>query len=362
MKSVQTLFVAGLTALLLSTVAACSAKKEQPLPPRPVLSMVVEPVFSQAVKITGFVAPRYTTDLAFRVAGRLTERPVHVGDILQKNQTVATIDTVRLDLAVKSASADLASAQAQLTNARTVADRQRALLAANATSQATVDTAEQSLAAAEASVVRAEATLKKANDQLGYAVLKTEFAGVVTATNAEVGQVVSTGQSVITVARSDVREAVIDMRDDEAQRLRAGQPFDVALQLDPSITVTGKVREIAPQADAATRTQRIRISLDTPPDSFRLGTTIVASPAAGEVDRLLIPATALLQTDGKSFVWVVEGTADRLTVAQRAVEAVEATNQRFEIRSGLTRGTRIVTAGVHTLESGQIVRLYGSHE
>ncbi len=361
MKRVRIVLLAGVAALSL-TVTACSSKKEEALPPRPVLSVVVEPVFSHSVKTVGFVAPRYTTDLAFRVAGRLTDRPVHVGDILQPNQTVATIDTVRLDLAVKSASADVASAEAQLTNARTNADRQRALLAANATAQATVDTAEQTLAAAQASVVRAEAALRKANDQLGYAVLKSEFAGVVTATNAEVGQVVSTGQSVVTVARSDVREAVIDMPHDEVQRLRAGQHFDVALQLDPEIKVTGKVREIAPQADSATRTQRIRISLDNPPDSFRLGTTIVASPAADEVDRLIIPATALLQKDGKSFVWVVEPKDGKLAVALREVEAVEAGNQRFEIRSGLTRGTRIVTAGVHTLEPGQIVRLYGSHE
>jgi RND family efflux transporter MFP subunit len=362
MKRVRIVLLAGIAALSLTATACSSKKEEETLPPRPVLSVVVEPVFLHSVKTVGFVAPRYTTDLAFRVAGRLTERTVHVGDILQPNQTIATIDPLRLDLAVKSASADLASAQAQLTNARTNADRQRALLAANATAQATVDTAEQTLAAAQASVVRAEAALKKANDQLGYAVLKSEFAGVVTATNAEVGQVVSPGQSVLTVARSDVREAVIDMPHDEVQRLRAGQHFDVALQLDPEIKVTGKVREIAPQADAATRTQRIRISLDAPPDSFRLGTTIIASPSADEVDRLLIPATALLQKDDKSFVWVVEPKDGKLAVALREVEAVEASSQRFEIRSGLARGTRIVTAGVHTLEPGQIVRLYGSHE
>lgn len=355
MKPVRIACLAALTIL-----AACSAKKEETLPPRPVLWMTVEPVLSQGEKIVGFVAPRYTTDLAFRVGGRMTERPVHVGDIVKKDETIATIDTVRLDFAVRTSAADLASAQAQLVNAQKIADRQRALLAANATSQATVDTAEQSLAAAQASVVRSEASLRKARDQLGYAVLKTEFDGVVTATNAEVGFVVTAGQSIVTIARADVREAVVDMRTEEAQRVRIGQAFSIALQLDPTITVKGQVREIAPQADAATRTQRIRILLDSPPDVFRLGTNVVASIAGDGTDRMLVPASAILEKDGKVFVWAIEGTPDKLTVTPRAVEAVAAGGDRFEIRSGLTRGTRIATAGVHSLEAGQIVRLYGS--
>jgi multidrug efflux pump subunit AcrA (membrane-fusion protein) len=99
----------------------------------------------------------------------------------------------------------------------------------------------------------AQTNLTKAREQLGYALLKADFDGVVTAIGAEIGQVVTPGQAVVTIARPDIREAVIDIADDLAATLRIGLPFVVTLQLDTSIHIEGKVREIAPQADAAAR-------------------------------------------------------------------------------------------------------------
>src|SRR5436305_1602982 len=81
------------------------------------------------------------------------------------------------------------------------------------------------------------ANLAKAIEQLGYAQVKTNFAAVVTAVSAEVGQVVSPGQSVVTVARPDVREAVVDIGPDFPTPLEVGLPFTVGLQLLPSVQV-----------------------------------------------------------------------------------------------------------------------------
>ena len=79
-------------------------------------------------------------------------------------------------------------------------------------------TAEQSDAAARAAVVRARANLTKAREQLSYTKISADYAGVVTAIGAEVGQVVAPGQTVVTVARPDIREAVIDVADEIAAR------------------------------------------------------------------------------------------------------------------------------------------------
>src|SRR6202008_2992946 len=106
---------------------------------------------------------------------------------------------------------------------------------------------------AEASVAHAQANLTKALEQLGYAELKADFAGVVTAVTADVGQVVAPGQIVATIARPDVREAVVDIGPDFPVPLRIGLPFRVSLQLLPTVHVEGKIREIAPQADPVTR-------------------------------------------------------------------------------------------------------------
>ena len=120
-------------------------------------------------------------------------------------------NSLALELAVRSATAELSKTQAQLANASATEQRKRTLMVKDATTKQTVDDAEQVRAGAEALVARAQANVTKALEQLGYARLKADFAGVVTAVSAEVGQVVSPGQRVVTVARPDIREAVVDI-------------------------------------------------------------------------------------------------------------------------------------------------------
>src|SRR3974377_579945 len=136
-------------------------------------------------------------------------RPVNGGDLVAEGQTIAAIDPTALELAVRSAKADLLKAQARLENAVGTEERKRILIKTDAPTTQTLDDAEQIRAGAQASTARARANLAKAVEQLGYAQVKADFAGVVTAVSAEVGQGVSPGQSVVTVARPDVREGVV---------------------------------------------------------------------------------------------------------------------------------------------------------
>src|SRR4029079_4553087 len=140
-------------------------------------------------------------------------------------------------------------AEAQLATAKATEQRQQTLVTTDATPKQTLDNAEQARAGAEATVPHAQANLIKAIEQRGYAQLKVGFAGVVTAVGSEVGQVVSPGQNVVTVARPDIRDDVVEIGEDFPVPLEIGLPFTVGLQLLPAVQVEGKVREIAPQAD-----------------------------------------------------------------------------------------------------------------
>lgn len=267
----------GFLAIAISSalaVAGCKPEAKVPEPIRPVLSTVLEPAPSGSTVAVGTVQPRYETNLGFRVLGRLISRPVNVGDLVAEGSTIAAIDPTALELGVRSARADLSKAQALLENAIGTEERKRILIKTEATTKQTLDDAEQARAGAQASTARARANLAKAIEQLSYAQLKPDFDGVVTAVNAEVGQVVQPGQAVVTVARPDVREAVVDIGPDFPVPLMVGLPFTVGLQLLPDVQVQGQVREIAPQADQVTRMRRVRISLTDPPESFRLGSTI----------------------------------------------------------------------------------------
>jgi RND family efflux transporter MFP subunit len=248
----------------------------------------------------------------------------------------------------------VSSGQAQLTNATAAENRQRTLFEKEATSKAAFETVEQTRAAAQASLVRAQANLTKAREQLGFAQLKAEFSGVVTAVGAEVGQIVSPGQMVVTVARPDIREAIIDVADDFAGSLRIGEAFTVRLQLDPSIHAEGKIREIAPQADPATRTRRVRITLDNPPETFRLGTTVTTAIASRHL-ALRLPASAILSRGGKTMVWLVDPSDS--TVMLREIQSAPDDSGGVRVIAGLDAGARVVTAGVHSLAEGQKVRI-----
>jgi len=350
--------------LLLSTLAfvlaGCGEEEPPKLPPRPVMSTIVAPDAGQGARFAGTVEARYETALGFTILGRLSERPVQVGDRIEKGQLVASIDTTVLESSVRQAAADLANAQAQLENAEASQTRQSALLANRVSSQASVDTAQQATVVARANVTQAQANLRKAREQLDEALLYADFPGVVTATGAEAGEVVSPGQSVVTVARTDVREVVLDLREEVAAKLQIGVEFEAALQLDASVTVSGAVREIAPEADPVTRSSRVRILLTDPPESFRLGTTVTASLRSAPKDRLLIPDSAVLQQDGRQHVWLVEGdgTDDQHLVSLQEIRARKSGDVAYEVMSGLNPGQRIVTAGVHSLQPGQKVRLY----
>jgi RND family efflux transporter MFP subunit len=255
---------------------------------------------------------------------------------------------------VTAAKAELSKAEAVLENATGTEQRKRVLIKTDATTKQTLDDAEQVRAGAQASAARARANLAKAIEQLGYAQVKTNFAAVVTATRAEVGQVVSPGESIVTVARPDVREAVVDIGPDFPAPLEIGLPFTVGLQLLPAVQVQGHIREIAPQADQVTRMRRVRIALNDPPESFRLGSTITARPSNAHGSVLRVPASAVLKQGPDDFVWLIEPVTSTVSLHKIELSEDEA---GFRITGGLAPGARIVTAGIHSLKPGQQVRI-----
>jgi RND family efflux transporter MFP subunit len=345
-------FVIASTMASALAMAGCKQEAKAPVPVRPVLSTVLQPAASASTVAIGTVQPRYETNLGFRVLGRLITRPVNVGDLVVEGQTVAAIDPTALELAVRSTKADLSKAQALLENAIGNEQRKRILIKTDATTRQTLDDAEQMRAGAQASSARARANLAKASEQLGYAQVKADFAGVVTAVSAEVGQVVSPGQSVVTVARLDAREAVIDLGPDFPVPLTVGLPFTVSPQLLPAVQVQGQIRELAPQADQVTRMRRVRIALNNPPESFRLGSTITASLSDGHASALRVPASAVLKQGAETFVWVIDPSTN--TVSLHGVDLSEE-ERGIRVTGGLSSGARIVTAGIHSLKQGQQV-------
>jgi RND family efflux transporter MFP subunit len=346
--------------LSISLLASCnqSSIAGEEASPRPVKSIAATAEPEQTASLPGIVRARIETDLAFRALGRIVSRKVDVGDLVLKGDVVAEIDPLSLRLAVRSAEAGLRDAQAQLENAILTEKRKQALARISAGSIADRDLAEQQLKSAKANVAKATASLAKAHEQLGYAELKAEFDGVVTATFGEMGQTVSAGQPVLRLARLEQRDVVVDVPEAQFRSVRLDDRFSIALQLDPTVQTSGIVREIGPQADPNTRTHRLKIAVDRAPEVFRLGAVVTATPMAdGKKRPIALPIAAITDRGGAEHVWVVDQSTG--TVKSRPVQldtpAVGARSVR--IRSGLREGEQVVVAGVNELADGQKVKL-----
>jgi membrane fusion protein, multidrug efflux system len=324
---------------------------------RPVRTIVVQPVsFSLAGSVTGTIEARAEADLGFRIAGKLIERKVDVGDGVRAGDVLARLDDQDQRNALRTAEADLAAAQAEQVQASNEEARKRELLSRGNTTQVLYDAALMSKRTADAKVVAAQAALQTARDRAGYTELVADRNGVVTSVGADAGQVVEVGEMVVRVAQPEEREAVFNVAEAGVRSAPKEPVIEVALSGAPDITAVGRVREVSPQADPVTRTHTVRIALENPPDALRLGATVTGRLKQPPAPVVELPGTAIVQENERYFVWLVDPKDQ--TVSRRAVSTRPGhVDGPVVITDGLAQGDIVVTAGAHSLAEGQRVRL-----
>ena len=341
-------------------LGGCSQETdERPAQVRPVqVTTVQKGVSDRPATFTGDIQSQDEASLAFRVSGRMIERTANVGDRVTAGQVIARLDPQNAQNTLRSAQAALAAAESHLVTAANTFERQDHLLASGFTTRANHDAARSGLQAAQSAVDNAEAQLRIAQDNLGYTNLIVDAPGTVTARGAEPGEVVQAGQMIVQLAREGGRDGVFDV---PAQVLRDVMPdsvITIALSDDPRVTATGRVREVSPQADPVTRTFRVRIGLDNPPEAMRLGSTVKGQVRIESAAVIEIPASALTAVNNAPAVWLVDPQTQ--TVALRNIEVARFGNVNVGVGSGLSAGDVIVTAGIQALYPGQKVRVLGS--
>jgi membrane fusion protein, multidrug efflux system len=339
-----------------AVLASCGGRAPPAPPVRPVQTTLVRYGASgEPVSLSGQIQAQNQANLAFRIGGRLIERRVSVGDTVKPGQLIARIESQDAQNSLRSAQADLAAAQATLLQARNNEARYRALVGSGVVSRAQYDDAQQQLAAAQSRVASAEASVRAAQDNVGYTELRSSVAGVVTAKGAEPGEVVQAGQMIVQVAQKGGKDAVFNVPAALMRAAPKNPAVTVGLEDDPSIRASGHVREVSPQADPTTGTYVVRVGLDNPPDTMRLGATVVGSATLSSEPVVSIPGTALIEIHGKPAVWVVDPATH--TVVARPVTVVRYDAAAALIGSGLKDGDRVVTAGTHALRPNQPVTL-----
>jgi membrane fusion protein, multidrug efflux system len=343
--------------MLLPLLAACKQEADAPAAaPRQVRTTVIaERDGATTVTLTGRIEAEDEVPLAFRIGGRLLENNGKLGERMQTGDLVARLESQNEENQLRAATAALAAAQAQYNQAAGHYDRQRTLFRQGWATRATYETAEKGKKTAAAQVDAAEAQLSAAEDLLGFTELRADQDGVYTTVGPGAGEVVQPGQMIVRVARQDGRDAVFDVPAQVIRSAPANPDIMVSLADDPNVKVRGHVREVAPQADPVTRTFKVKVTLDSPPEAMRLGATVNGVMTTTQDAVIEVPASALTRSEQQPAVWVVDPANQ--TVALRPVEVKRFGEYLVAIADGLKAGDVVVTAGVQALHPGQQVRL-----
>lgn len=342
--------------------SACTKSEPHAEPVRAVRTLSVGGLgAAQAFEFAGEVHARVESKLSFRVPGKISKRMVELGQPVRAGQVLAQLDANDLTLQQDAAREALAAAQASYDQNLADLKRFRELRDQGYISQAEFERRETSLKAAQATLNQARAQAEAQANQTRYAALAADADGVITYVDAEPGQVVAAGTPVFGLAQDGPRDVVFAVPEDRLSWARSllSRPGAIKVRRwGAASLVSATVREVAAAADPVTRTFSVKATLGG--SDLTLGQTVtVLADAAGHANKALrVPLTALLEREGKTYVWLLD--PQTMTVALQAVQVQSATSDSVLLAAGLKPGQEIVTAGVHVLTPGQRVRRYQS--
>jgi RND family efflux transporter MFP subunit len=343
----------GVCALL----AGCGEDKlEEKALPRVFVQQATPSEYAASVTLTGDVQARVQADLSFRVGGKIIERKVDVGDRVSARQVLARLDPRDLQTNVDSAEAQVAAEQARVKQSAAAFVRQQKLLPKGYTSQSEYDAAQAQLRSSQSALTAAQAQLANAREQLSYTALIAEAPGIITARQAEVGQVVQATEPIFSLARDGERDAVFNIYESLlSEPPSAPAPAIVISLLDnPAIKTTGTVREITPAVSAETGTVQVKVTLDDLPEGMRLGSVVSATAKSAGKTAVELPWSALTKNLSSPAVWLVDGEGK---AQLHDVTVSRYLTGKVIVSDGLKGGEKVIVAGGQLLHPGMRVEI-----
>jgi RND family efflux transporter MFP subunit len=292
--------------------------------------------------------------LGFRVSGKLLSRQVNLGDTVKSGQILARLDAADEELNSDAAQAALAAAKSQADTAARDLGRYQELLRSGAVSRSAYEHQADLNTAAQASCRQAERQYDLRNNQLKYTELRADHDGVITAVDADPGQVVAAGQPVLSLAWSDGRDVYIDVPEGRIAEFDGAKDIRVSLSGSESKTYAGTVREKSASADPATRTFLVKIAIRDADSKVKLGMTagVMVADAVDPIE-LIVPLSALFHRDAETAVWVVDPKTSEVEL--KTVQVGRYTEAGAVIAAGLSPGDVVVLKGVNELYPRQKV-------
>lgn len=312
---------------------------------------------SETLVLTGEVRARASSQLSFRVSGRIAERFVDIGDHVKAGDLLARLDPSQQQADVANAEAALAAAEAGARQAASAFDRQKTLLDKGFTTQSAFDAAMKAVRTTAGTVESARAVLDIARANLAYTELRADTDGAITARTADAGEIAAAARPIFVVAADGPRDAVFDVSEQLFLSITELPDITVGLVKDPSVTAPGRVREISPTVETRTGTVRVKVDIGSPPAAMSLGAPVTGRIKGREAPAVLLPARALAEKNGEAAVWVI--TASGTSAELRPIGIAAFTTIGIVIESGIADGDRVVIDGGKLLRPGAAVEIVG---
>lgn len=308
-----------------------------------------------ALLLPAEVRPRYEQRLGFRVGGKIAQRMVDVGEAVKPGQTLAVMDAADVLPAIAAQRAQVEAARADEALQQAELKRVRELRDNGFLSSAAQERQEALTQAAVARHAAARSQLAQVSNGLDFQTLRADRAGVVVGVDAEASSVVAAGQTVVRIAQSGEKEFVVAVPERSVAALKGARRIVAKADAVPGKVYEATLRELAPSADAASRTYAARLAVRNADDALAWGMSAVVHMALSDKPALVVPTSALYTRDAVPRVWVVDVAT--LTVQPVPVTLGASRDEGVVVTQGLRGGETIVTAGANLLQPGQKVRL-----
>lgn len=360
MKTLKTIF--SLWILCFSMMSCKDKETQQDLLLRPVKYAEVNYQGGDKMRtFSGAAKTEKIINLSFRSSGIITVLDMKLGQVVKKGQLLSRLDNVQARLNYEAAIESKNSAESQMNTTKLNMDRLRKLYEKGSTSLSDYESAKNSYRNAVASFESSKRTVSIQEEQIRFGFLYAPENGVIASVSAEVDENVTSGQIIGVLNAGSAIEISLGLPESVINEVKKGSTVNVSFTAIPRESFNAVITEVAPALDRNTSTYPVTVTIADSDERIKSGMAANVSFEFEQKDRalreLIVPASAVGEDSNGRFVFLIEDTSEGAKVRKTTIEIGDLTPEGIEVKSGLSPGQKVATAGLQTLLDGQNVKL-----
>ena len=351
----------GLILLTSCSPANESSVQQEEKKPVPVRVMEIKDRdLAVVVAAVGRLAPNREVTLSAELGGVVESYSADIGDRVESGETLVSIDGTDYRLALKEANANLEVAQIRLHAAKNSFERTKSLLPRKVITPDAFDKSEMDYKSSRVTVVRVKVLVDIARERLNKTRIRAPFSGLIASRKVEIGQIVGTGQPLMTLVDLDPVRVLIHLPEKDYIHLDRDDPVAVAIEASPKSVFKGRIDRIGIKADERTNTFDVAILVDNPDLFLKAGMTARVRVTTAVIPGvIMIPQSAVLYRKDRKEVFVA-GPDQKAEV--REIELGRSEGALVQVLKGLIAGDRLVVTGGPYLKAGDRIMISASKQ